>query len=121
MEETKEKRKKFIRFIAQEINKDKRIPHADKFAVRRILEEAKRRAKIYDGKDGITLRLREISGIIKLAGDLAIIEKSEFIEEKHVKEAIEKAKSVEQQVEKRYGSRYTYPEYYEKKPQDYII
>ncbi len=123
MEDTPENRKKIVRFIAQEINKDKRIPHADKYAIREIIEEARRKAKIYDGKEGLTLRLRGLSGIIKLAGDLAVIEGSEFIESKHVREAIERAKSAEQQAEKRYGTYYKYAEseYFGKKQQDYII
>ena len=76
----------------------------DKKAVVKIIDEARRRAKIYDGKDGLTLRLRNLSGIIKLAGDSAIIEGSELIEEQHIEMAIDKAKTIEQQAQGRYGS-----------------
>ncbi len=96
--------KRFVQFIAQEVVKDGRIPHADKKAVVKIIDEARRRAKIYDGKDGLTLRLRNLSGIIKLAGDSAIIEGSELIEEQHIEMAIDKAKTIEQQAQGRYGS-----------------
>ena len=79
-----------------------KIPHADKSSSE-IIDKA-RRAKIYDGKDGLTLRLRNLSGIIKLAGDSAIIEGSELIEEQHIEMAIDKAKTIEQQAQGRYGS-----------------
>jgi len=96
--------KKVIQFIAQEIIKDGRIPHADSGAVQRIIDESRRRAKQFDGKEGLTLRLRDLAGIIKLAGDSATMDGSELIEARHVDIAIEKAKPVEQQMQKKYGS-----------------
>jgi lon-related putative ATP-dependent protease len=96
--------KKVIQFIAQEIVKDGRIPHADSSAVQRIIDESRRRAKQFDNKEGLTLRLRDLSGIIKLAGDSATMDSSELIESRHVDIAIEKAKPVEQQMQKKYGS-----------------
>jgi ATP-dependent Lon protease len=96
--------KRYVQFIAQEVVKDGRIPHVTRAAIVKIIEEARRRAKIYDGKEGLTLRLRNLSGIIKLAGDSAILEGSEFIEPKHIELAAEKAKTIEQQAQGRYGS-----------------
>jgi len=104
MQENPKNIKRYVQFIAQEIVKDGRIPHAGKAAIAKIIEEARRRAKIYDGKEGLTLRLRNLSGIIKLAGDSAILEESGFIEVKHIETAIEKAKTIEQQAQGRYGS-----------------
>jgi len=96
--------KKIVQFIAQEIVKDGRIPHADSGAMQRILDESRRRAKYFDGKEGLTLRLRDLAGIIKLAGDSATMDSSDLIEARHVDIAIEKAKPVEQQMQKKYGS-----------------
>lgn len=104
MEDTEENRAKMVQFIAQEIVKDGRIPHANADAIRAIIEEARRKAKAVDDASGLTLRLRGISGIIKLAGDLASIEGSEFIERKHVEAAIKRGKTVEEQVNERYDS-----------------
>lgn len=104
MEDNEKNEKKILQFIAQEIITDGRIPHANAKAMETIVKEARRRAKIYDNKEGLTLRLRDLSGIIKLAGDFAVIDNAELIEEKHVLLAIEKAKPIEQQLQKKYGT-----------------
>ena len=68
MPDNDENRTKLIRFVAQEIAKDKKIPHFDKAAVGEILKEAQRRA----GRFGhLTLRLRELGGLIRVSGDVA--------------------------------------------------
>ena len=99
-------RNKMIQFIAQEIVKDGRIPHADKKAVDKILSIMIKYAKDVDNIDGYTLRLRAMSGIIKLAGDLATYDDSEVIKDKHVVKAYKEAKSIEEQLIDRYGSLY---------------
>lgn len=104
MEDNEKNVKKLFQFIAQEIISDGRIPHADAEAMETIINEARRKAKVYDNKEGLTLRLRDLSGIIKLAGDFAVIDGAEFIEKRHVLLAIEKAKPIEQQMQKKYGS-----------------
>ena len=68
MPDTKENRRKLARFCAQEIVKDRKIPHFTHGAVEEIIYEAQRRA---DKKDHLTLRLRELGGLIRAAGDLA--------------------------------------------------
>lgn len=103
MPDTPKNRKKIIQFIAQEIRKDGRIPHAHKSAVERLIDEARRVAKSYDSKEGLTLRLRSLAGVVKLAGDIAISEGSELIMDSHVEAAISKAKTAEQQAESKYG------------------
>ena len=68
MDDTEENRQKLVRFIAQEVSKDKKIPHFEKKAVGEIIKEAQRRA----GRHGrLTLRLRELGGLIRVAGDIA--------------------------------------------------
>ncbi|MBI5229422.1 ATP-binding protein [Candidatus Micrarchaeota archaeon] len=102
---TEENRLKYIQFIAQEIKKDGRIPHALMDAVEEILEEAKRRAaKIDNESNALTLRFREISGIIRLAGDTAVSNGAEFIETDFVKTAIERGRNIEEQLKEKYGS-----------------
>ena len=63
MEDNEQNQSKLMQFIAQEIIKDTRIPHADYKACNAILEEARFRAHALDKKTGISLRLR-LSGII---------------------------------------------------------
>lgn len=99
MEDTEENRKKLIRFVAQEIVKDKKIPHFDKEAVGEIIREAQRRA----GQKGkLSLRLRELGGLVRVAGDLALTEGSNLVTADHVIRAKKIARSLEQQVADRY-------------------
>jgi len=68
MPDTDENRDRIARFVAQEIKKDGKIPPFDKYAVGEILRESQRRS----GKKGeITLRMRELGGLIRISGDIA--------------------------------------------------
>ncbi len=118
-------RQKLIRFVAQEVVKDKemtysnwrqthremntyadwlkevpsKIPHFSKVAVGEILREAQRRA----GRRGqLTLRLRELSGLIKVAGDVAHEQNAKLVMAEHVLTAKKIARSLEQQVADRF-------------------
>ena len=105
MPDTDANRQKLVQFIAQEIVKDGKIPHAARDAIELLLKEAAERAKLIDDKAGaLTLRLRGLSGIIKLAGDIAVLEGSRFIEVEHVEQAKMKARSIEEQIAARYDS-----------------
>ena len=106
MEDNPKNRNLFYQFVAQEIKKDKKIPHASYDAVLALLSYAKLRAKKIDKQNGISLRLRHIAGIIKAAGDLALFNCSELIEKSHILDAIEKRKIAEEQLIERYGSLY---------------
>ncbi|MEM0475374.1 MAG: ATP-binding protein [Candidatus Norongarragalinales archaeon] len=98
-------REKIARFAAQEIRKDGRIPHASRAAIDVLIEEAKKKAKQLDNQDGaLTLRFRELSGVIRLAGDLAKDEGSPLIEAQHVEQAVRRGKSIEEQLREKYGS-----------------
>src|SRR5438034_2722465 len=95
MLDTDENRLKLVRFVAQEVAKDRKIPHFDRTAVLEILREAQRRA----GRRGqLTLRLRELGGLIRVAGDIAQEEASPLVTAKHVPNAKRIARSLEQQV-----------------------
>ena len=95
MPDGEDNRLKLVRFVAQEVSKDKKIPHFDKPAVAEILREAQRRA----GRRGqLTLRLRELGGLIRVAGDIAQEAAAPLVTAKHVLDAKRIARSLEQQV-----------------------
>lgn len=95
MDDTEENRHKIVQFIAQEVAKDKKIPDFDKSAISEIIKEAQKRA----GRRGkLTLRLRELGGLIRVAGDIAITEKLPIVAAKQVIDAKNLSKPLEQQV-----------------------
>ncbi|MDC0341005.1 ATP-dependent protease LonB [Candidatus Poseidoniaceae archaeon] len=99
MPDTARNRRRLIRFIAQEVLRDidtsREIPHFDKSGVGIILREAQRRS----GRRGkLSLRLRELGGLVRIAGDLAMEENAPLTTAKHVLKAREIAKPLEQQV-----------------------
>ena len=99
MKDTPENRNKLVQFVAQEVVKDGRIPHFSKEAVEEIIREAQRRA---GKKDSLTLRLRDLGGLVRAAGDIAKGEGTEFVELKHVINAKKLARTLEQQIADRY-------------------
>jgi len=102
MDDTVENREKLVRFVAQEVIRDGKIPHFTRDAVAEIVREAKRRA----GRKGhLTLLLRDLGGLIRVAGDVARSEGAALTEMRHVLEAKKMARSVEQQVADMYLER----------------
>lgn len=105
MPDCDENREEIVRFIAQEIELDGRIPHASWGAIEEIIKVARKRGLEMDGvRNSLTLRLRELGGLIRLAGDLAMSEESEFIEETHIKKSISETRPIEHQLRDKYGS-----------------
>ncbi|MEM4161434.1 MAG: ATP-binding protein, partial [Thermoplasmata archaeon] len=105
MPDTEENRMKIAQFVAQEITMDGKIPHATKGAILEVIAEARRRAKKFDGvENALTLRLRELGGLIRAAGDIAVITRAEYIDREHIKKALEHAKTAEEQIKEKYGS-----------------
>ncbi|KCZ71049.1 lon-related putative ATP-dependent protease [Candidatus Methanoperedens nitroreducens] len=95
IEDTAENRQKLVRFIAQEVMRDGKIPHFDRSAIEEIIREARRRA----GRKGhLTLKLRDLGGLVRVAGDIAHSEKAQLTTAQHVLKAKSIARSVEQQV-----------------------
>jgi len=88
-------RKKLERFVAQEVVKDGKIEHFTKEAVDEIIFEAKRRAGT---KGKFTLRLRDLGGLVRAAGDIAKTEHAKIVTRDHVIEAKKLARTLEQQV-----------------------
>ncbi|MFH0986470.1 MAG: ATP-dependent protease LonB [Candidatus Micrarchaeota archaeon] len=95
MPDTEINRDRIRTFVAQEVTKDGKIPHFTWDAVEEIIFEARRRA---DRKSRLTLRLRDLGGLVRAAGDIARISKSKHVERIHVMEAKGLAKTLEQQV-----------------------
>ncbi|MBD3263072.1 ATP-dependent protease LonB [Candidatus Woesearchaeota archaeon] len=97
--DTQKNREKFARFVAQEVVKDGKIPHFTKAAVIEIIKEARRRA----GRKGhLTLVLRDLGGLIRAAGDLALEQKEKLVKPKHVRQARKVARTLEQQIADKY-------------------
>jgi Lon-like ATP-dependent protease len=99
MEDTPENRKKFLRFIAQEVKNDGKIPHFNRDAMLEVIREARRRS---NRKGHLTLKLRDMGGLIRVAGDLARQEGAEFTDVKHVLAAKAAARSIEDQISDEY-------------------
>jgi Lon-like ATP-dependent protease len=93
--DNEENRMQIARFVAQEVRKDGKIPHFSKDAVQAIVEEAK---KMANRKGHLTLRLRELGGMIRAAGDLAKEQKASIVEREHVRKAKKLARPLEQQI-----------------------
>ncbi len=95
MTDTPSNRAKMVRFITQEVTKDGKIPHFSKPAVAEVLLEAQRRS----GTSGkLTLRLRELGGLVRTAGDIASEANAELVIPEHVQDAKKIARSLEQQI-----------------------
>jgi len=61
------------------------------------------KARIRAGSFGqLTMRLRELGGLIRAAGDIALEEKAKFVQPSHVKKAKKLARTLEQQVVDKY-------------------
>ncbi|BDZ70756.1 ATP-dependent protease LonB [Methanobacterium petrolearium] len=99
MKDTTENRDKLVQFVAQEVKKDGRIPHFSSEAVAEIVHEAQRRA---GKKDSLTLKLRDLGGLVRAAGDIAKGEKADAVTVKHVLSAKKLARTLEQQIADRY-------------------
>jgi Lon-like ATP-dependent protease len=102
IEDTPDNRKKLVRFVAQEVVRDGKIPHFDSGAVEEIIREARRRA----GRKGhLTLKLRDLGGLVRVAGDIAHGENAPLTTAAHVLKAKSIARSVEQQLAYQYLER----------------
>ena len=99
IDDSKTNRDKIIQFIAQEVEKDKKIPHFTNKACELIIQEAKKRS---GRANKLTLRLRELGGLIRAAGDLAFEENSEFVQPIHIQRAKKSARTLEQQIADKY-------------------
>ncbi len=97
--DTPENRDRVAIFVAQEVVKDKKIPHFTKAAVAAVVEYSRRMA---NRKGHLTLRFRDLGGLVRAAGDMAIEQKAKFVEPKHIEQAKLVSRPLEQQIADRY-------------------
>jgi Lon-like ATP-dependent protease len=93
--DSEEHRKKLVQFVAQEVSRDKKIPHFTKDAVGEIIREAKRKAGM---RDRMTLRFRELGGLIRASGDIARENRHKYVTIEDVLEGKKAARTLEQQI-----------------------
>jgi len=102
IEDDAEMRRKYARFVAQEVEKDGRLPHFNEDAVEEVILEARRRS----GRKGhLSLKLRDLGGLVRVAGDIARAEDKEFTEREDVLQAKRRSRSIEQQLADNYIER----------------
>ncbi len=99
MPDTQENRDKIAIFIAQEVIKDKKIPHFTHEAVEEMIIESKRMS---NRANSLTLHLRELGGLIRAAGDLALELNAKFVDVEHIRQAKKVARTLEKQIADRY-------------------
>jgi Lon-like ATP-dependent protease len=96
--DTDANRVKLAQFVAQEVARDGRIPHFDQGAVAEVIREAQRRS----GRNGkLTLRLRELGGLVRTAGDFARSVGAPIVTVDHVRSAKRASRSLEQQIQEK--------------------
>jgi Lon-like ATP-dependent protease len=95
IDDTPEMRRKYARFVAQEVKKDGRLPHYTREAMEEVILEAQRRA---GRKDHLTLEMRDLGGLVRVAGDIARARDADFTTREDVLEAKSRSKSIEQQL-----------------------
>ncbi|MFT7615575.1 MAG: Lon-like ATP-dependent protease [Candidatus Woesearchaeota archaeon] len=98
MPDIPENRDKLAVFVAQEVTKDGKIPHFTQAAVDIIIEESRRRA---NRKAHLTLRLRELGGLVRAAGDYAKEHGSKVTDAKHIQAVRRTALTLEKQLSDR--------------------
>ena len=97
-----EMRRKYARFVAQEVEKDGRLPHFAREAIEEVMLEAQRRS---GRKEHLTLKLRDLGGLVRVAGDIARADDREFTEREDVLQAKKRSRSIEQQLADNYIER----------------
>ncbi len=102
MRDTYQNRFKIAQFVAQEVVKDERIPHFSQAAVKEMIKEAR---KMANRKAHLTLRLRDLGGLVRAAGDLAVEKKAKLVQPKHIRQAKTLARSLEKQIADKYIER----------------
>ena len=95
IEDTPDMRRKYARFVAQEVSKDGRLPEYSAEAIEEVILEARRRA----GRKGhLTLKLRNLGGLVRVAGDIARADDADYVTRDHVLQAKGRSRSIEQQL-----------------------
>jgi Lon-like ATP-dependent protease len=102
MPDTPENRRKIVQFVAQEVDKDGKIPHFTKEAVLGILKEFRRRS----GRKGhLSCIFRDLGGLVRSAGDLALKKGKNHVELEDIYESKKLARTLEHQIADRFIER----------------
>jgi len=102
MEDTDENRKKIVQFVAQEVVRDGKIPHFTKEAVEEIVMDSRRKAGM---KNKMTLRLRELGGLVRASGDIGYEKAHKYVTRDDVIEGKISSRSLERQMSDIYTAR----------------
>jgi Lon-like ATP-dependent protease len=95
IDDSPEMRRKYARFVAQEVEKDGRLPPFTANAIEEVILEARRRA----GRKGhLTLEFRNLGGLVRVAGDIARAEDNDVTTRDDVLTAKRRSRSIEQQL-----------------------
>jgi Lon-like ATP-dependent protease len=94
MPDTNANEEQLVKFIAQEIKKDGKIPPFDYDACMEIIEEARKRS---GRRNKLTLILRDLGGLIRAAGDIATEKNAKVVTKEHVIAAKSLANPIETQ------------------------
>lgn len=95
MPDNEENRQRIVQFVAQEVKKDGKIPDFSREAVEEIILEARKRAQ---RKKKLTLKLRDLGGLVRAAGDIAKKKGESLVSRQDVLEAKMSALTLEQQM-----------------------
>ncbi|MBI5228559.1 ATP-dependent protease LonB [Candidatus Micrarchaeota archaeon] len=95
IDDTPKNRKKLVQFVAQEAKKDGKIPHFSREAVEEIIKEARKRA---GRKNKLTLKLRDLGGLVRAAGDIAKEQGANLVSREDLLKAKGLASTLEQQI-----------------------
>ena len=95
IEDTIKNREYYYKFVAQEILKDGKIPHFSKGACDEIIRISRR---LSGRRNKLSIKFRELGGIIRSAGDLAVEEKTKLVSSDQVIRAMKLSKTLEQQL-----------------------
>ncbi|MBU7031166.1 MAG: ATP-dependent protease LonB [Theionarchaea archaeon] len=99
MPDTPENRKKIVQFVAQEVEKDGKIPHFTKEAVLEVLKDARRKS----GRKGhLTCFFRDLGGLVRSAGDLALRKGKKYVDADDISESKQLARTLEHQIADKY-------------------
>jgi Lon-like ATP-dependent protease len=95
MPDTPRHRATLAQFVAQEVRKDGKIPPFSRTAVDSVIIQAIRQA---DKSNHLSLRLRELGGLVRAAGDLAVAQGQLLVQPEQVIAALEITRSLEEQL-----------------------
>ena len=88
IEKSEETSNDIVRFVSQTVEEDGRIPHLTVDALEIVLNLAEEMAVRMDNvRDSFTLRLRELGGLVRIAGDLAVQDNCDLVVPDHVQRA----------------------------------